>query len=154
VPNRLETAQQRQKCRAHRHCRTAPEFDPADEVLVQTKFFKLHEGMQPKLAPRYLGPFKVLEKIGPSNLAYRLDLPQGMQRVLPVFPVSAIKRYNRSGNYQTPPPLDILNDKPEFEVDWIADTRGTGSRRQYKVYWVGYPDQVPLGTYQKPYQLP
>jgi hypothetical protein len=137
----LETAQQRQKCQVDRHRRPAPEFAPGDEVLVQTRFFKLHEGIRPKLAPRYLGPFKVLANIGPANLAYRLELPRGMQRVHPVFPVSAIKRYHRSGNYQPPPPPEIINDEPEFEVDWIADTRGTGSRRQYKVYWVGYPDQ-------------
>jgi hypothetical protein len=62
-----------------------------------------------------------------------------MQRVHPVFPVSAIKRYDRSGKYQPAP--EIINDEPEFEGDWIADTRGTGSRWQYKVFWLGYPNQ-------------
>jgi hypothetical protein len=139
----LETAQKRQKCQVDRRRRPAPEFAPGDEVFVQTRFFKLHEGIQPKLAPRYLGPFKVLANIGPANLAYRLELPRGMQEewVHPVFPVSAIKCYHLSGDYQPPPPREIINDELEFEVDGIADTRGTGSRRQYQVYWVGYPDQ-------------
>jgi hypothetical protein len=137
----IQAAQQRQKTQADRRRSPAPEFAPGDEVLIQTKFFKLHEGIRPKLAPRYLGPFKVLKNVGPANLAYKIELPQGMQRVHPVFPVSSLKRYHRSGNYQPPPPPEIIDDEPEWEVDWIAATRGTGSRRQYKVYWVGYPDQ-------------
>jgi hypothetical protein len=136
----IEAAQQRQKQQADKRRSPAPEFTPVDEVLVQTKHFKLHEGIRPKLAPRYLGPFKVLENIGPANLAYRLELPQGMQRVHPVFPVSSLKRYLRSGNYKPPPPQEIIDDEPEYEVDWTADTSGTGSRRKYKVYWTGYPD--------------
>jgi hypothetical protein len=137
----LETAQKRQKCQVDRHRRPAPEFAPGGEVFVQTRFFKLYEGIQPKLAPRSLGPFKVLANIGPANLAYRFELPRGMQRVHPVFPVSAIKRYHRSGNYQPPPPREIINDELEFEVDGIADTCGTGCRRRYQVCWGGYPDQ-------------
>jgi hypothetical protein len=79
----------------------------------------------------------VLKNVGPANLAYKIEL----QQVHPVFPVSSLKRYHRSGTYQPPPPPEIIDDEPEWEVDWIAATRGTGSRRQFKVYWVGYPDR-------------
>jgi hypothetical protein len=34
----------------------------------------------------------------------------------------------------------IIDGVPEYEVDWIADTKFTGSRRQYKIYWVGWGD--------------
>jgi hypothetical protein len=63
-----------------------------------------------------------------------------MSKVHSVFPVLSLKRYHRSGNYQPPPPPDIIDDEPEWEVNFIADTRGNGRRRQYKVYWVGYGD--------------
>jgi hypothetical protein len=63
-----------------------------------------------------------------------------MSRVHPVFPVAALKRYHRSGKYQPPPPPEIIDDEPEYEVDWIADTRTKGNRRQHKVYWVGWKD--------------
>jgi hypothetical protein len=112
-------------------------------VLIQSKHFKLHEfvGLKPKLAPRYLGPFKILENVGPANLAYRVELPSAMKRIHPGFPVAALvlKGY-RSGRYQPPPPPEFIDDEPEYEVDWVADTRGTGKRRQYKVYWVGWGD--------------
>jgi hypothetical protein len=48
----IQAAQQRQKTQADCRRSPAPEFAPGDEVLIQTKFFKLHEGIRPKLAPR------------------------------------------------------------------------------------------------------
>jgi hypothetical protein len=75
----LEAAQNRQKPQANKRQRPAPDFMPGDEVLIQTKHFKLHEGLKPNLAPRFLGPFKVLENIGPANLAYRVELPKSEQ---------------------------------------------------------------------------
>jgi hypothetical protein len=116
----------------------APEFAPGDEVLVETKFFNLHKGIRPKLAPCYLGPFKVLENVhGTSQSGIPLRYPARDAKGLPSVPVSAINRYHRSSNYQPPPPPEIISDEPECEVDWIADTRGTGSWLQYKVYRVG-----------------
>jgi hypothetical protein len=56
-----------------------------------------------------------------------------------MFLVSSLMRFLHRGDYKPPPPPEI-NDEPEYEVDWIADTCGTGSRRKYKVYWTGYPD--------------
>jgi hypothetical protein len=108
---------------ADQHRRPAPEFVPGDEVLVQTSFFKLHGGIRPKLAPRYLGPFTVLKNIGPANAAYLLEFPQGMSRVYPIFPVSTLRPYRRGGNYQPPPDPVIINGEPEYQVDWIAATR-------------------------------
>ncbi|GJR84696.1 putative reverse transcriptase domain-containing protein [Tanacetum coccineum] len=43
-----------------------------------------------KLNPRYVGPFKVLEKVG--SIAYKLELPQELSRVHNTFHVSNLKK--------------------------------------------------------------
>nr|GFA01356.1 putative reverse transcriptase domain-containing protein [Tanacetum cinerariifolium] len=44
-----------------------------------------------KLDPRYVGPFKVLAKVG--KVSYRLELPQELSRVNHTFHVSNLKKY-------------------------------------------------------------
>ncbi|GKF10618.1 hypothetical protein Tco_0048544, partial [Tanacetum coccineum] len=43
-----------------------------------------------KLNPRYVGPFKVLEKVG--SFAYKFELPQELSRVHNTFYVSNLKK--------------------------------------------------------------
>ncbi|GJX09551.1 putative reverse transcriptase domain-containing protein [Tanacetum coccineum] len=47
-------------------------------------------GKRGKLNPRYVGPFKVLEKVG--AVAYKLELPQELSRVHNTFHVSNLKK--------------------------------------------------------------
>ncbi|KAJ8763030.1 hypothetical protein K2173_023235 [Erythroxylum novogranatense] len=51
----------------------------------------LRFGKKGKLSPRYIGPFEIIERIGP--LAYRLTLPSEMAQIHNVFHVSMLKRY-------------------------------------------------------------
>ena len=68
-------------------------------------------GKQGKLALKYIGPFKVLEKMG--TISYHLALPLSLSGVHEVFHVSMLQKYTLH---------------PDHVVDWggiIVDTDGT-----------------------------
>ena len=54
-------------------------------------------GKQGKLAPRYIGPFKILERVG--TVAYRLALPPSLSGVHEVFYVSMLRKYTSDPAY-------------------------------------------------------
>ncbi|GJY76205.1 hypothetical protein Tco_0481321 [Tanacetum coccineum] len=68
------------------------EFQVGDRVMLKVSPWKrvVHFGKLGKLNPRYVGPFKVTEKIG--SVAYKLELPQELSRVHNTFHVSNLKK--------------------------------------------------------------
>ena len=58
------------------------EFEVEDRVFSKLSPWKgvVRFGKRGKLNPRYIGPFEIIERIGP--VAYRLDLPEEFSRVL------------------------------------------------------------------------
>nr|GFC55831.1 putative reverse transcriptase domain-containing protein [Tanacetum cinerariifolium] len=69
-------------------------------------------GKRGKLNPRYVGPFKVLERV--RDVAYKLDLPKELSRVHNTFYVSNLKKCH--ANEPLSVPLDGLHfdDKLHF----------------------------------------
>ncbi|WVZ76251.1 hypothetical protein U9M48_024239 [Paspalum notatum var. saurae] len=67
-------------------------FEKGDHVYLRVSPMKeVHRfGVKGKLAPRYVGPFKILERCGP--VAYRLELPPHLATVHDVFHVSQLKK--------------------------------------------------------------
>ncbi|GJR65084.1 putative reverse transcriptase domain-containing protein [Tanacetum coccineum] len=68
------------------------EFEVGDRVMLKVSPWKgvVHFGKKGKLAPRYVGPFEILERIGP--VAYRLRLPEELSGVHDTFHVSTLKK--------------------------------------------------------------
>ncbi|GKD70045.1 putative reverse transcriptase domain-containing protein [Tanacetum coccineum] len=91
VRQRIQAAQDRQKSYADLK-RKLMEFKVGDRVMLKVSPWKgvVRFGKQGKLNPRYVGPFKVLAKIG--KVAYRLELPQELSRVHHTFHVFNLKK--------------------------------------------------------------
>nr|GFC89095.1 putative reverse transcriptase domain, ribonuclease H-like domain, aspartic peptidase domain protein [Tanacetum cinerariifolium] len=84
IKNRLLAAPSRQK--SYADVRRKPlEFEVGDRVMLKVSPWKgvIRFGKQRKLSPRYIGPFKILSKIGP--VAYKLDLPQELHGIHNTF---------------------------------------------------------------------
>ena len=91
IRERLKTAQSRQKSYADPKRREV-EFQEGDFVYLKVSPLK---GMQRfhvkgKLAPRYIGPFKILACSG--EVAYQVELPPELSEVHDVFHVSQLRK--------------------------------------------------------------
>ncbi|GKD44603.1 putative reverse transcriptase domain-containing protein [Tanacetum coccineum] len=80
IKEKLKAARDRQKSYADNR-RKPLEFEVRDKVLLKVSPWKsvMRFGKTCKLAPRYVGPFEILEMIGP--VAYRLRLPNELSEV-------------------------------------------------------------------------
>ncbi|GJZ60102.1 putative reverse transcriptase domain-containing protein [Tanacetum coccineum] len=113
IKQRMQAARDRQKSYADLK-RKPMEFQVGDKVMLKVLPWKgvVRFGKWGKLNPRYVGPFKVLEKVG--EVAYKLELPEELSRVHNTFHVSNLKKC-----YADEPlavPLDGLHfdDKLQF----------------------------------------
>ncbi|XP_016751747.1 uncharacterized protein [Gossypium hirsutum] len=66
-------------------------------------------GKNGKLNPRFIRPYKVIEKIGP--VAYRLALPSELEKIHDVFNVSMLHRYRSNpSNVISPTEVEIRSN--------------------------------------------
>ncbi|GJZ14167.1 putative reverse transcriptase domain-containing protein [Tanacetum coccineum] len=108
IKERLKTARSRQKSYADKRRK------PLEFLKLESEFLKVSPwkgvvrfGKKGKLAPRYVGPFEIVECVGP--VAYRLKLPQELSCVHDTFHVSNLKKCLAEPDVQVP--LD------EIEID-------------------------------------
>nr|GEX96978.1 putative reverse transcriptase domain-containing protein [Tanacetum cinerariifolium] len=91
IKERLKTTKSRQKSYADKR-RKPLEFKVEDRVLLKVSPWKgvVRFGKKGKLAPRYVGPFEIVERVG--HVAYRLKLPQESSCIHDTFHVSNLKK--------------------------------------------------------------
>ncbi|GKE96992.1 putative reverse transcriptase domain-containing protein, partial [Tanacetum coccineum] len=69
----------------------------------------VHFRKRRKLSPRYIGPFKILAKVGP--VAYTLELPEELKGIHSTFHVSNLKKCLAEGDVGVPIDEIQLDDK-------------------------------------------
>ena len=71
------------------------EFQNGDYVFLKVSPIKgvMRFGKKVKLAPRYIGPFKILERVG--IVVYQLALPRSLSQMHPVSHVSMLRNIFR-----------------------------------------------------------
>ena len=138
---RLEAAQHRQKAYADQH-RIETEFQVGQRVLLSTKNLKVKSSGTRKFLPKFIGPFKVLKRVGP--VAYELELPPAY-KFHDVFHVSLLEKFHESGDYQPPPPTVMLEGEDEFEVESIlmhrtvkTHSNSKNTKIEFLVQWRGF----------------
>ncbi|GKE64224.1 hypothetical protein Tco_1518385 [Tanacetum coccineum] len=110
IKNRLLTTRSRQKSYADKRLKPL-EFEVGDMVLLKVSPWKdaVHFGKHKKLSPHYIGPFKILVRVGP--VAYTLELPKELKGVHNTFHVSNLKKCLAEGDVVVPMEEIQLDDK-------------------------------------------
>jgi hypothetical protein len=143
IQTNLKTAQSRQKSYAGQR-RKPLQFQVGDFVYLRVSPTKGVQrfGIKGKLAPRYVGPFEILEVCGP--VAYKLLLPSQMAAIHDVFHVSQLKKCIKvtteiveTRAIEIEPDLSYIKQPIQ-----ILDTKERVTRRKkvkmYKILWDHY----------------
>ncbi|KAK8638452.1 hypothetical protein V6N13_136874 [Hibiscus sabdariffa] len=148
IRDRLKQAFDRQKSYADRR-RKDIEFAVGDQVFLKVSPWKkvLRFGRKGKLSPRFIGPYRILERVG--TVAYRLELPPQLSRIHNIFHVSMLRQYR-------PDPSHIIQAqdvelRPDLSYDeepvqiLDQDERILRNRRipMVKVQWINPRTVIP-----------
>jgi hypothetical protein len=140
IRHHLKEAQARQKSYADKRRRHLY-FQVRDYVYQKVSPMKgvNHFGVKGKLAPRYIGPFPILEQYEP--VAYRLQLPETLYAVHNVFHVSQLKKCLRVPDRI----IDVMDVILEPDLTYskhpirVMDQKDRVTRRRtlkfYKIQW-------------------
>ncbi|WVZ52306.1 LOW QUALITY PROTEIN: hypothetical protein U9M48_003379 [Paspalum notatum var. saurae] len=136
----LKRAQSRQKSYSDQRRRPLV-FEEGNHVYLQVSPMKgVHRfGVKGKLAPKYVGPFRITERCG--SVAYRLELPPHLAAVYDVFHVSQLKKCLRvpeeavdTSRIQIEPNL-TYEEKPIKILDQKQRSMRQRTINFYKVQW-------------------
>ncbi|KAL4384851.1 hypothetical protein GQ457_15G012120 [Hibiscus cannabinus] len=83
------------------------------KVSPWKKIFRF--GKKGKLSPRFIGPFEVIEEVGP--VAYRLALPPEFSKIHDVFHVSMLRKYKSNPSHVLEPDEVELNPNLFYEEE-------------------------------------
>jgi hypothetical protein len=120
--------------------RSKRSFQVGDKVLLKLQPYAQTTVVNrpfPKLAYKYFGPYRVLERVG--QVAYKLELPPE-SKVHNVFHVSQIKEFRPDfspvyKDLPNAPTLDILDTVPEKILDRRLVKKGNAALPQVLIKW-------------------
>ncbi|GKB18678.1 putative reverse transcriptase domain-containing protein, partial [Tanacetum coccineum] len=120
IKNRLLTARSRQKSYTDRRTKSL-EFEVGDMVLLKVSPWKgvLHFRKHGKLSPRYIGPFKILARVG--HVPYTLELLEELKGTHSIFHVFNLKKCLAEGNIVVPMDEIQLDDVKLFALVDLID---------------------------------
>ena len=133
----LRRAQSRMKLQQDRH-RSERSFQIGEWVFLKLQAYRqtsISHRQIPKLAPKFYGPFKVVDKVG--TVAYKLELP-GEAQIHNVFHVSLLKRaVNYTGPYMPLPsfPNQATTFEPVAVLERKIVKRGNVAEVQLLIHW-------------------
>ncbi|GJW39375.1 putative reverse transcriptase domain-containing protein [Tanacetum coccineum] len=109
----IQAVRDRQKSYADKR-RKPLEFHVGDKVMLKVSSWKgvIRFGKRGKLNPRYIGPFKILAKVG--TVAYRLELPGQLSRVHSTFHILNLKKCLSDETFVIPLDEIQIDDKLHF----------------------------------------
>src|SRR5262249_25627994 len=114
IKERLKTAFSRQKSYADPRRRHI-EFGIGEYVFIRVSPMKgiMRFGKKGKLAPRYVGPFEIIDRVG--EVAYHLALSPEFSHVHPVFHISMLRKYVFDPSHVLPPQSVELTENLSYE---------------------------------------
>jgi hypothetical protein len=156
IRENLQLAQSRQKSYAD-HRRRNLSFEVGDFVYLKVSPMRglRHFKIRGKLAPRYIGPFKILEQRG--EVAYQLELPPQLSDVHDVFHVSQLRKCLRVLEEQMPLEEllvgeDLTNQEYPVQIlDTLEKVTRNNRYKMFKVKWSNHTEEE--ATWEKEDQL-
>jgi hypothetical protein len=88
-----------------------------------------------KLAAKYYGPYKVMERLG--KVAYKLELP-AESKTHPVFHISLLKKHLGPIVTSSTSLLEAPYAERVLVPQAILDSRGTTCKKEVLIHWCGY----------------
>ena len=149
-------AKQEEQANNRRH--PAPELRVGDKVMLDARFIHTMRSNK-SLDHKNLGPYQIIEVI--NNCAYKLDLPESMSGLFPVFHPWLLHLDEANplpGQTNPDPPPTIIAGEEEWEVEEVVDSRidrrandpATGQKGllKYRVKYKGWDTYNQTPTWQ------
>ena len=137
LQHQLRRAQCRMRSQVDQH-RSKRVFQIGDWVLLKLQPYRqtsLASGKAPKLAPKYYGPFKVVDTVG--KVAYQLDLPPEAD-IHDIFHVSQLKKAMGFTGQYIPLPIHVHGHRgyePAAILDRKMVRRGNRADVHLLIHW-------------------
>ncbi|GJT84167.1 hypothetical protein Tco_1058509 [Tanacetum coccineum] len=135
IKEKLKAARDHQKSYADNR-RKPLEFEVGDRVMLKVLPWKCVNrfGKKGKLAPRYVGPFEILERVSP--VAYRLRLPKELSGIKVDKTLRFVKEPIANSDCEVMRSLGVVVEVGQFLFDELRDRVVNDVVTQLKAKWL------------------